>query len=232
MHLPLGTLVNTAAILLGGALGLAFRHVLPERTSQTVIQVLGIFTGVLGVKMVLGGKEDLLVLICLVIGGFVGEWLGIEKGLERLGSLADRWSSNGQVSPAKGFVSTTLIFCVGSMAIVGSITEGVTGDPMIILTKSTIDGIASIAFAAAMGFGVLLSAFSVLVYQGGLTLLAGTLQPFLDGPVIREISAAGGYLLLLLALNILEIRRIRVANLLPTLLLVGVAMVLKTQGFF
>lgn len=231
MHLPVGAMVNAAAILVGGALGLGFRHLMPERTSQTVIQVLGIFTGALGVKMVLGGQEDLLVLVCLVLGGYIGETVQIEAGLERLGNLTNALSSDGDISPAKGFVSTTLIYCVGSMAIVGSLTEGVTGNPMILLTKSTIDGIASIAFAATLGYGVLLSSVSILLYQGVLTLLAGTLQPLLAGAVIQEISAAGGYLLILLSLNILEIKKIRVANLLPALILVGVVMFFKTRYF-
>lgn len=232
MHLPVGAIVNAAAILLGGALGLGFRHLLPERTSQTIIQVLGVFTGTIGVKMVLSGKEDLLVLICLVIGGFIGEFLQIEHWLERVGNLTNRWTPDGGISPAKGFVSTTLIFCVGSMAIVGSLTEGINGDPMILFTKSTIDGIASIAFAATLGYGVLFSAVSILLYQGGLTLLAGSLQPLLAGPVIQEVSAAGGYLLILLSLNILEIKKIRVANLLPALVVVGAAMLLKARGLF
>ena len=229
MQLPLGSLFNAAAIVVGGLLGLAFRRFLPDRLTRTVIQVLGVFTAAVGLKMILAGQEDLLVLICLVIGSFIGEWLSIEGFVERVGRLTDKFSRKHEEGPAKGFVATTLIYCVGSMAIVGSLTEGVTGDARILLTKGIIDGIASIAFAATLGYGVLLSSISILVYQGSITLLAGYLQNYLAGPVITEVTAAGGYLLVLLSLNILEIKRIRVANILPALALVMVVMLIKAK---
>lgn len=225
--MPVGTLVNSAAIVVGGLLGLLFRSLMSEKMSRTVMQVLGMFTAALGIKMMLGGEQDLLILISLVIGAFIGEWLGIEEAVEKLGMKADEFQRREGDGIARGLVPTTLLFCVGSMAIVGSLTEGVTGDARILLTKAVIDGIASIAFAAALGRGVLFASIPILVYQGGLTLLARYLQPVLAGPVITEVSATGGIIILLLSLNILEIKKVRVANLLPALVIIAVIMLVK-----
>lgn len=229
MMMPVGTLVNAGAILVGGMLGVLFRGLMPEKVARTIMQVLGIFTASLGIKMMLGGRQDLLILISLVIGAFIGEWLGIEAAVEKLGMKADEFRKHEGEGIARGFVPTTLLFCVGSMAIVGSLTEGVTGDARILLTKAVIDGIASIAFAAALGYGVIFSSIPILLYQGGLTLLAKYLQPVLAGPVITEVAATGGFILLLLSLNILEIKKVRVANLLPALVIIAVIMLVKTR---
>ncbi|HEX2954355.1 MAG TPA: DUF554 domain-containing protein [Bacillota bacterium] len=227
--MPVGTFVNAAAIVVGGFIGLLFRGFIPERITKTIMQVLGIFTASLGIKMLLAGRQDLVILVSLVLGALIGELLQIEDAIERLGKKADELAHSQGEGIGRGFVPTTLLYCVGSMAIVGSLTEGVTGDARILLTKAVIDGIASIAFAATLGYGVLFASIPILVYQGGMTVLARYLQPVMAGPVINEVSATGGFILLLLSLNMLEIKKVRVANLLPALIIVAVAMLIKTR---
>ncbi len=216
----MGTIINAIAIIIGGALGLLFRKGFPERIAQTTLQVLGLFTMVVGVSMAIQGREFMMILISLVAGAVLGEWADIEGRLERFGGWLERRFHVTEGSPAKGFIYTSLLFCVGSMAIVGSITEGLKGDRSILVTKAVMDGIISIPFAASMGFGVLGSAFPVLFYQGGITLLASKLQSLFTLEMIRELTSVGGVIVMGIGINILGLQKIRVGNLIPALLLI------------
>lgn len=216
----MGTIINAIAILVGGGLGLLFRKGFPERIAQTTLQVLGLFTLVVGVSMAIQGREFIMILISLVAGAVLGEWANIEGRLERFGGWLEKRFHVTEGSPAKGFIYASLLFCVGSMAIVGSITDGLKGDRSILVTKAVMDGIISIPFAASMGFGVLGSALSVLFYQGGITLLASKLQSFFTPEMIRELTSVGGVIVMGIGINILGLQKIRVGNLIPALLLI------------
>lgn len=215
----MGTIINAMAILLGGGMGLLFRKGFPEKISQTTLQVLGLFTMVIGVSMALQGREFIMILISLVGGTVLGEWADIEGRLERFGRGLERRFHVTEGSPAKGFIYASLLFCVGSMAIVGSITEGLKGDRSILVTKAMMDGMISIPFAASMGFGVLGSALPVLFYQGGITLLASKLQSFFTPEMIQELTSVGGVIVIGIGINILGLHKIRVGNLIPALFL-------------
>jgi hypothetical protein len=223
----MGTLINAVAIIIGGALGLLFRKGFPERISQTTLQVLGLFTLVIGLNMALQGEELIMVLISLALGAVVGEWLDIEGRLDRFGSWLEKRLNLTEKSPAKGFIYTSLLFCVGSMAILGSITDGLKGDPSILVTKALLDGIISIPFAANMGAGVLGSALPVLLYQGSLTLLASKIQFFFTPVMIRELTSVGGVIVMGIGINILGLQKIRVGNFIPALLLIILILYLK-----
>ncbi len=216
----MGTIINAIAIIIGGGLGLLFRKGFPERVAQTTLQVLGLFTMVVGVSMAIQGQEFIPLLISLVLGAILGEWANIEGRLERFGGWLERRFHVTEGSPARGFIYASLLFCVGSMAIVGSITDGIKGDPSILITKAMMDGIISIPFAASMGFGVLGSAFPVLFYQGGITLLASNLQSFFTPEMVRELTSVGGVIVMGIGINILGLKKIRVGNLIPALLLI------------
>jgi hypothetical protein len=216
----MGTIINAIAIIIGGGLGLLFRKGFPERIAQTTLQVLGLFTLVVGVSMAIQGKEFIMILISLVAGAILGEWADIEGRLERFGGWLEKRFHVTEGSPAKGFIYASLLFCVGSMAIVGSITDGLKGDRSILVTKAVMDGIISIPFAASMGFGVLGSALPVLIYQGGITLLASKLQSLFAPEMIRELTSVGGVIVMGIGINILGLQKIRVGNFIPALLLI------------
>ncbi len=223
----MGTIINVIAIIIGGTVGLLFREKFPERVTQTALQVMGLFTMLVGISMALQGKELILVLVSLAIGAMLGEWINIEERLEKLGAWIDGRFQVAEGSPAKGFIYASLVFCVGSMAIVGSITDGVKGDHSILVTKAMMDGLISIPFAAGMGIGVLGSALSILLYQGGLTLLAWQLQSLFTPEIIRELTAVGGIIVMGIGINILGLQKVRVGNFLPALFIVIAVCYLK-----
>jgi len=216
----MGTLINAMAILIGGGLGLLFRKRFPERISQTALQVMGLFTILVGVKMALQGEELILALISLALGSMLGEWINIEDRLEKLAFSFEERLHLTEVSPAKGFIHASLLFCVGSIAIVGSITEGLQGDPSILITKAMLDGIISIPFAAGMGIGVLGSALPILIYQGSLTVLASQLQAFFTPPMIQELTSVGGVIVMGIGVNILGLKKVRAGNFIPALFMI------------
>lgn len=221
----IGTLINVATILVGGVLGLLLGTRLPERVRQTVIAGLGLFTLAYGFKLFVGTQNALVVLGSLLIGVLVGEALQIDRGLHRLGSwLEARFMQvNGGVEDnrfVRGFVTASLVFCVGPMAILGSIQDGLTGDYQTLAVKSILDGFGALAFASSLGVGVLFSAGIVFLYQGGITLLAGTVQSFVTDAMMLEMSATGGVLLLAIAISsLLEIKQLRTGNFLPALII-------------
>lgn len=221
----IGTWINVATILIGGVLGLLLGSRLPERVRQTVIAGLGLFTLAYGFKLFMGTQNALAVLGSLLIGVLVGEALQIDRALHRLGSwLEARFMQvNGGVEDnrfVRGFVTASLVFCVGPMAILGSIQDGLTGEYQTLAVKSILDGFGALAFASSLGVGVLFSAGIVFLYQGGITLLAGTVQSFVTDPMMLEMSATGGVLLLAIAISsLLEIKQLRTGNFLPALII-------------
>ncbi len=227
----MGTIVNVITIIIGGTLGLLLKKRFPERISQTALQVMGLFTMIVGIGMALKGEEQIWGLISLAVGAMLGEWLDIEGVLERFGTWMETRFNVQEGSPAKGLIYASLVFCVGSMAIVGSIADGVQGDPSILYTKAMMDGIISIPFAAAMGIGVLGSVIPILVYQGGLTLLAHWLQPLFSPEVIRELTSVGGIIVMGIGINILGLQKVRVGNFLPALILIIGIMYIKVHFF-
>ena len=215
----LGTLVNTGAILFGSLLGLLLRRGLSQRLRDTVMQGLGLCVVLIGVKGAIGTSDTLCVIVSIVAGGLLGAGINIERRLEQLGSFAQRKLLRGgeDNSFAKGFVSASLVFCVGAMAIMGSLSSGLYGDHSTLIAKAAIDGIAAIIFASTMGPGVALSALAVLVYQGAITLAAGWLKPLLTDTIVNEMSAVGGLLIIGVGLNMIYEKHLSVGNLLPAI---------------
>ena len=220
----LGTLLNITTVLVGGGLGTLLGGRLPERIRETVLHGLGLVTLVVGVHLTLETRNILIVMGSVLIGGMMGEWWRIDAGLERVSEwLHDRVATRMGGRPmghfTEGFITASLVFCVGPMTILGSIQDGLTGDITLLSIKSLLDGFAALAFASSLGLGVLFSALTILVYQGGVSLLAGLAQNVLTDAMIAEMSATGGVLILAIGLMLLEIKRIRVANLLPSLII-------------
>lgn len=220
-----GTIINVFTVLIGGSLGLLFGARLPDRVRETVMGALGLFTAAIGVQMFLQTQNAILVLASLLVGGLLGEWWRIEEGLRRLGQwLEERFSpttadATGGSRFVRGFLAASLLFCVGPMTILGSIQDGLTGDYTLLAVKALMDGFAALAFASTFGVGVLFAALTVLFYQGGISLAAAQLQSVVNQPMMTEMTAAGGVILLALAVSsLLELKPIRSGNLLPALL--------------
>ena len=215
-----GTLVNVAAVLIGSGVGLAIGGRLPERMQRIITTGLGLSTLLIGVQMALKAQNILVVIASMVLGGVLGEWAGIERGLERAGERLKAWARAGSGTFVTGFVTASLLFCVGPMTIVGSIQEGTSGNPEVIYAKSMLDGAASVAFASSLGVGVSFAAVTVFVVQGALTLLGAQLAFLLRPELLNELTAAGGLLILAISLLLLDVKRFPVANLLPALVVV------------
>ena len=228
----LGTLVNMAAILIGSGLGLLLKNGIPKRLQTTISSAVGlclIFVGITGAikgLMNVSGttfktKDTLVVVICMAVGAAIGEWLDLEQKMENLGdwvkSKLPRGASTSNFTEA--FVSTSLVFCIGAMAIVGSIEDSLNHDYTILFTKAVMDGVLSVVFAASMGIGVAFSMFPIGIYQGGITLLAGLVKPYLTDLMIGRLSCIGSILIFALGLNLTIGTKIKIANMLPAVFL-------------
>ncbi|MCJ7657081.1 MAG: DUF554 domain-containing protein [Candidatus Atribacteria bacterium] len=215
-----GTIVNVIAIFLGCSVGFILKSRFPEKIGKVVMQALGLASLLIGAQMALKTNNILLVIFSLVIGGVIGEIIGIEEGLERFGERVKlKFKSNDSSERfVEGFVTASLLYCVGSMAIMGALKEGLSGNPDILYAKSLMDGVTSLAFTAAMGIGVLFSVIPVFLYQGGITLLSRLIKDFLTPEIINEMTAVGGILILGIGFGLLEIRKIKIGNLLPAIL--------------
>lgn len=215
----LGTWVNTAAVLLGGSIGLLVKKGIPARLNDILMKGLGLCTLYIGISGALAGKDTLKLILSMVLGALIGELLDLDGKIVGLGAwLEGRFSQKeGSVSLAEGFVSASLLFCVGAMTIVGSLQSGLTGDHQMLFTKSMLDFVAAILFASSLGAGVLFSAVFVLVYQGGITLLAGLAAPYLGEAVIAEMTCVGSVLIIGLALNMLGVTKLKVMNYVPAI---------------
>lgn len=216
-----GVIINVAAVLAGGTLGLLLGGRVPQRLRETIMQGLALCILLIGAQGALETANVLAVIVCMVAGGLLGEALDIEKRLESLGALAERkFAHSGQNGRfAQGFITASLLFCVGAMAVVGSLNAGLTGDNSTLIAKAALDLVTAVFFAAALGPGVLLSAAAVLVYQGAIALMAGWLAPVLTDAIVTEMSAVGGLLIMGLSFNMLGMAKIRVGNLLPAIFL-------------
>ncbi len=225
----LGTIVNAGAIIAGGVDGTFIKHGLTDRYKNIIMQGIGLSVLFIGISGALksisldinGVKHDytMIMIFSLVIGGLIGEYLNIEEKLDRMGLWFQSKFAKDGGNFAEGFVTASLIYCVGAMAIVGSLQDGLAGDTGTLFAKSILDGVSAVVFAATMGIGVAFSSIPILVYQGGITLMAGFVKPWLTDEVITQMSLVGSVLIASIGINILEIKRIRVGNLLPSIFL-------------
>ena len=213
----LGTIVNVIAIIAGGTVGLLLKGGIPQKFSDTVMKGLALSVLLVGIMNALKVNNLLLVIIAMVLGGILGEGFDIDRKLKTIGDTIGLKlkGKGGRVSD--GFVTGSLLYCVGAMAIVGSLESGLSGNHQILYAKSVLDGISSIIFASTMGIGVILSAISVLLYQGAITFAAAALQPLLSETVKADMNSIGGLLIIGISLNMLEIHQLKVANLLPAI---------------
>ncbi len=219
MIFPLGSLVNGLAIACGGLLGLAFGARMPERMRELVFQGLGLCVIVLGLQAALQGTRPLLTIAGIVGGSIIGEFLDIEDKLNRVGDWVKSLVGSSNPRFTEGLVSASLLFCIGAMGILGSIEEGLRGARDIVYAKSVIDFFAAMILAASLGLGVVFSGISVFIYQGIFVLLASMLVSFITDPVMAEVTATGGILMLAIGINVLQLMHIRIGNMLPALFL-------------
>jgi len=213
-----GTLVNTAAIVAGSLAGAVIGSRLPDRIKTIVMQALGLSVVLIGLQMALSGTRPLLVIGSLLAGAVTGELMNIERAVANLGERLKKRLRSDSSTFVQGFVTASILYCTGAMVIVGSIRDGTVGDPSILYIKALLDGVASVAFASSLGLGEAFSALSVFVVQGSITLLSSQLTFLQEPAVIEAVTATGGLLILGIGINILEIRKIRVGNLVPALL--------------
>jgi uncharacterized membrane protein YqgA involved in biofilm formation len=219
-----GTFINVAAIIIGGLIGIFFGRRLSDNIKNTLIAGMGLFTTAIGFQMFLKTEKPLVVLGALIIGALLGEWWKIEEKVRALGIWLEKQvtgSSEGKSSRfIVGFLSASMLFCTGPMAVLGSISDGLRGDYLTLSIKSVLDGIISIAFASTLGMGVAFSALPVLAYQGSISLLAGRLDAIISVSMMNELTATGGILLMGVGISrILEIKKIRVGNFLPAIVI-------------
>lgn len=213
-----GTLINCGAIAVGSLVGVAVGSKLPDKMRATVMSGLSLVLAVIGAQMAFETKNVMVVLGAILIGSIVGELLRIQDFLEWMGErLQERVGGEHASGIAEGFVVASLVFCVGPMAILGSIQDGISGDFRLLSIKATLDGVASVAFSASLGWGVALSSISILLYQGAVTLFAAQLSSVLTEPMIQEMTATGGVIIVGIAVKLLDIKDIRLANMLPAL---------------
>jgi len=215
----LGTFINMVLVLAGGLLGLLLKSRVPERLQKTMMQGLGLSVLLIGISGALKETDLLAIIICIVVGGLLGELIDIEKRLGALGARAERLLSGSAAdgSFAKGFMSASLLFCVGAMSIVGPLESGLSGNHTTQIAKGILDGVVAIFFAASLGPGVLLSAAAILVYQGGITLSASVVAPLLSDAVVTQMSAVGGLLVAGIGFIMIVDAKIRIGNLLPAI---------------
>lgn len=222
----IGTIINTLSVVVGSCLGFGLKKGIPERYQKIFFQVIGLFTLSLGITMVVDMQHILIVIFSLVIGSLFGTWCNIEKQFETFGNVLKQRLKVKNEKFAEGFISAFLLFCVGSMTILGAIEEGLGKSSDLLLTKSVLDGFSSIILASAFGVGVLFSALPLFLFQAVITLLAVQVEPFFTTEMINALTSVGGVILIGLGFNILEIKKIAVSNILPALLFVCLFMYL------
>lgn len=220
----LGTLVNVAAIILGTFIG-SFLSKIPEKIKDTVMKAIALAVVILGVQMGMKGEKFILVIASLAFGGMVGEWLDLEGRLNNVGYWLERKVGEGHGDVAKAFVTATLVFIVGALAIVGALDSGLRHDHTVLYTKAMLDGFCSLLFTTTLGIGVVFSVFPVLIYEGGIALFATQINHWVPHELlhffIKEMTATGGIMILAIGLNLLQLTKIRTANLLPSLVIIA-----------
>ena len=215
-----GVLINVLTVVVGALVGLLFKKGIPERVSKAAMIGLGVCTLYIGISGSLCGENVLIIIASVVLGAICGTLLDIDGAVNRLATKVEgKFRKEGQkTSLAEGFVSSTLLFCVGSMTVTGSIQAGLTGDPSILITKAMLDLVSAMMLASSLGAGVLLSAGSVLVIQGGLVLLAGVISPLMGPEAVSEMTCAGSLLIIMIGTNLMGITKFKVADYLPAIL--------------
>lgn len=213
----IGVIVNTAAVLIGGGIGLLFKKGIPNRIIDSVMKIMGAVVLSMGIRGIFKGENSLVLLVSIVLGTIVGELIDIDTRITKLGERIETKVGTGASGFTQGFVTSTLLFCVGAMAIVGSIQAGTTGDNSTLFAKSVLDGVSVVMLAATLGVGVLASAACVLILEGGIALLVGFLAPVLTSVMIAEMTCVGSLMIIVLGLNIMDITDYKVANCLPAL---------------
>lgn len=220
----IATIINALAVLVGGVIGLLFRNRISSKIETIIFDATGIITLVVGVANTLALQRPLFFALSLTIGGITGYLLKIEHGIynvgEKLKQLFVKKSSTTSQQFAHGFLTASLLFCVGPLSIIGSLQAGLDQNFQVLLTKSVLDGSVSILLAASLGSGVLLALATILLYQGGITLFATTIAPFFDDLIASELNAVGGALLIMIAINLLKLKKIETGNYLPALLII------------
>ncbi|MCK4641541.1 MAG: DUF554 domain-containing protein [Candidatus Marinimicrobia bacterium] len=212
-----GTLINAGTVILGSIIGLILHRRLPEKITAIVFQGIGLFTLFLGFTMAAKTNHYLIMIFSIVIGSIIGQLLSIDSALDRFSNYLKQKVRSDNDKFTDGLITAFLLFCMGSMTILGAFEEGLGGKPNLLLSKSILDGFSSVVLSAGLGIGVIFSVIPLLIYQGGLTLFAGWLGEFFNEIVINEMSAVGGLILIGLGINILEIKKIKVVNMLPGL---------------
>lgn len=213
----IGTIANALAIIAGGIIGLLFKNVIPEKISESLLKTTGLAVIGIGINLMLAGENFTLLIISMVIGTIIGELIDIEGKLDKFGTVIENKMKNSESNIALGFVTCTLVYCVGSMSIVGSIQSGLTGNHELLFSKAVLDGILAVTFSATMGVGVVLSGISVLLYQGTITMLASLMQSLLSPVVVSEMTSIGGVIIMGIGLNFIIANRMRVGNMLPSI---------------
>ena len=213
----IGVFANTATIIIGSIIGILIKKGLSERIANVMTTATALAVVYIGIDGMLNGENTLILVLSMVIGGVIGTLLNLDGHLESLGNKIENKFSNGNGKIAEGFVSATLLFCVGAMTIVGSLQSGLSGNHEMLFTKSILDLISSIVLASTLGWGVMLAAVSVFAIQGSIVLLAQAVEPFLSTAVIAEMTCAGSVLILALALNMLGITKIKLMNFVPAI---------------
>jgi len=215
-----GTLVNTATVIIGSSIGLLIGTRFSERINTIVMHALGLSTLLIGFQMAFKTENILLVIGSLALGGIIGELIKLEEALEALGEFIKRKVKSKSGNFVLGFVTSSLVFCIGPLTIVGSIQDGVSGDASVLYAKSLLDGFASIVFASSLGVGVIFSSLTVLIFQGGLTILGTKLSFLLRPEILNELIATGGLIIVGIGIFLLGIKKIKVGNFLPSLVIV------------
>ena len=213
----LGNVVNALAIILGGLIGLLIRGAIADRYKTGVMHAIGLAVIMIGLRAALSSDAIVITIISMAAGTLVGEWLAIEKRLEQLGGWAQQRLAGAGDGFARGFVTASLLYCVGSMAVVGALESGLKGDHQTLMAKSMLDGITSVVLSSTFGMGVMFAALPVFLYQGAITLSAGWVKPYLSADLVNQVTGVGGLLILAIGINILELRRLRVGNMLPAI---------------
>lgn len=221
-RLPIGTFINMGTVIIGSLIGLWLQQAFPPNIKVIIFQALGLATLLIGIQMSLKMSDGylLIIIFSLIIGGIIGEILQIDQQLQALGEWFKNTLNIGDEKFTEGLITASLLYCVGSMVIVGAIEEGISGNRELLMVKSTLDGVSSIAFASTYGIGVLFSIFPIFLIQGGMTILANQMKPFFTPTIIAQLSSVGGLLILGIGIKLLNLGNINIENLLPSLLVI------------
>lgn len=215
-----GTIVNAAAVIIGGSIGLLLKKNMPERVTTIYFQAVGLFTIAIGISMVVQMDHILIVVGSLAIGSVLGEWMNLEAGVDKMSNFLKKKLRIGNEKFSEGLITSFLLFCIGSLTIIGALDEGIRGSHELLFTKSLMDFFSAMLLASAFGVGVVFSAIPLLIFQGAITLIAMGASTFFTPVLIQGLTSVGGILLIGLGINILEIKKLRIINMLPSLVVV------------